>query len=120
MSTIFKKGRDLKPGDVIKGDGIILEIDLKSEFFGDKPCYSHFDVNDSYHGPYSRQFEMGDDFEIFTDRMNINRYFKTIKCDISNYIADTLNYRNKLQSLHDKKIKQLNKQEKLKSGKKKI
>ena len=109
--TKIKKPKDIKVGDVIKGEGIVLEINLNPDpdSWFDGPYYTCFDVNDSYFGPSSGRLDVKRNFEVYTDRKNINRYFKTIDCDINKYIADMLQYRIDLKKLHNKHIKKLNK-----------
>ena len=120
MTTKIKRAKDLKIGDVIKGEGIVLKIELNpvADSFFDGPYYTCFDVNDSYYGPASARLDVKKKFEVYTDRKNINHYFKTIDCDINKYIADMLQYRIDLQKLHNKHIKKLNKKKGEKWGEK--
>ena len=111
MTIIIKKGKDLVPGDVIKGDGIVLKIDNSATFYDGKPCYIYFDINDSYHGPNAALLDLDKDFKTYTDRKNINKYFKTIKCDLSDYISDMVTNRMKLRELHTKKLIELKREE---------
>ena len=108
MTTIIKKGKDLKPGDVIEGIGIVLEIDKSSIFYINKMLYVYFDINDSYYGPNSEVLDINKDFKIYTDRKNINEYFKSIKCDLSDYISDMVTNRIKIKNLHIRKLQKLN------------
>ena len=111
MTTIIKKGKDLVPGDVIEGVGIVLEIDKSSTFYINKMLYVYFDINDSYYGPNSAVLDINKDFKIYTDRENINEYFKSIKCDLSDYISDMVTNRMKLGELHTEKLMELKKEE---------
>ena len=100
MTTKMKKPKDIKVGDVIKGEGIVLDINLNPDpdSWFDGPYYTCFDVNDSYFGPSSGRLDVKKKFEVYTDRKNINKH-----------IADMLQYRIDLQKLHDEHLKKLNK-----------
>ena len=107
MTTIKKKGSELVIGDVMKEDGIILEIDYESDFFEGKPTYVYFNISDSYYGPNATSLDLDEEFEIYTDRANINKYFRSIDCDLSKYIANMVGYRIKLRALQEKHLKRL-------------
>lgn len=109
---MIKKGRDLKPGDVILKPyyELVLEVDLepKPGEFWTVPNISFFDLNDSYYGPSGRELKLDEEFEIATEREDIRKAFRQVECDLSNYISERLEDRIKLSELSAKVFTEMN------------
>ena len=114
---MIKKANELKAGDVLKSEGIVIEVDLskdKDGFWGGKPNITILDVNDSYYGPGTRELRENEEFEIITDRKEIVRYYRIIDCDLAKYIADSLEFRKKFREITRAFFTKYNKKEKRK------
>ena len=115
---IKKLGKDLQVGDAIKDHGIVLEVDVegKSKFWGGKPNIMTFDLSDSYYGPGCWQLDIAEEFEIFTERKDLIWAFEKIDCDLSKYIADSMEFRRKLDKIHNDVFDRLNEKKRANNG----
>ncbi len=107
----IKKGRDLKVGDVVREHGVIYEIDLNPdpEGFWGKPNIHYFCIHDAYYGPSGTWLELDRDFNILTDRKEILKVLTRIDCDMTKYIADSMQHRKEFQELKWDIVTELNK-----------
>ena len=98
------KGKELQPGHVIVGRGMIIEVDIDGDsfFYDGKPSFSYYDINDSSYGSCSTSFDLEEEFEVCTDRRDIVHYFKIIDYQILSSIADLSEGRRTLKNVYEK------------------
>jgi len=109
---IKKKGRDLKKGDIVNGEGLVLEVELDSDpdgFWNGKPNYKYLSLHDSYHGALCGELKVDEEFEIITERETVINVLKRIDSDMAKCIADMLQQRKDFGKLREDLTNKLNK-----------
>ena len=92
METILKKGRDIQPGDIVKNQGIAVEVEEYNPT-AEGPSLLYYDINDSYLGACLMHLDLEEEYEIITDRQEGLRIFKIIDNDLAKGIADMVEQR---------------------------
>ena len=110
-NNIIVKGKDLKPGDCIKGNisGIVISINGLNNIYGDEDHYEIYDINYCHDGTCSSHLDMDDNFELILDRKEILRYYNKVELELLRQSADCMKYRNELVDIRSKVISKLNK-----------
>ena len=106
-----KKGRDLKRGDVVVDDGLILDVELDSDpdgFWSGNPNYKYLSINDAYYGASYGQLPLDREYKVLTDRKDIVRVIKKIDSELAKYIADMMEQRKDARELYMEVLKKHN------------
>ena len=105
MKTEKKIGKNLQPGDVVVGMGIILKIETKpaiDDFYCGKPWVEYMSLNDAYYGSGTREINLKKEFDVIVSRLDIIEAYERIDGEIAKYIADMMEFRKRYNSLqHD-------------------
>jgi len=96
-----KKEKEFRQGDVVKGIGIIKEVDLdgKSPIWT-KPNFTFWDYNDAYYGPCSREMDPEKEWEVETERSNLIRAYNVMDGELAKFIADKMQEREEFNQIH--------------------
>lgn len=118
-----KKGKELKKGDIVNGEGLILDVELDSDpdgFWNGKPNYKYLSLHDSYHGALCGELKVDNEFEVITERETVIDILKRIDSDLAKCIADMLQQRKEFGEIREDIVNKLNKKMRQEREKEKI
>jgi len=84
-----KKPKDINPGDIVIGFGIVTEIDATyDDPFWEKPHCTYLDEKDPYYGRVSGPINPNKEYEIITNPQQIRNIYQKVDKELVKYIED--------------------------------
>jgi hypothetical protein len=86
-----KRKGDIKPGEIVKGWGIIVKTDPEgesNEFFDGHPNWDYLDSNDYYYGAVCTKIDPNKECTVITDQKKIKQMKNEAIKNLQEYIKD--------------------------------
>ena len=108
-------GKDLKPGDLIIDQGLVIGVDINGcSKFWEEPNYSYYDLNDCVYGSLSGPLKLEQTFIITRDKKDVLAAFKIVDYELLSHTADVVewrkNFKDVMSGVFDDKVKEKHKE----------
>jgi len=115
VPDVIKLGKDLEPGDLIRGkrghhsSGIIYRVNGLQKFYSGELHYEFFSLNDGGSGIYSSRLDPEEEFKVVCGRKEIIRAYDIIELSLLRAAANAVEGRTSLVRVKEMAFNNLNK-----------